>query len=256
MINFMMFVIILVKTYDSQVLMFHRFSNCSKRDLDSWELLGNKGWNWEAMQPFYRKFETFNAPPEALGQAMGSGYIEPKLRGTDGPIQTSFCESISGWQEKTWIETCKNAGYPEICDPRRGVSLGAYNQLMCIDPKTKTRSYSYTGYIEPNLGRVNLKILTNAKASKILLSKDGDEAVATGVQFFVDGKRYTVAARNEVICSAGSIQTPQILELSGIGDRSLLEKHGIEVVVENPTVGTNLQDHPLCPISYVSSLAH
>jgi choline dehydrogenase len=156
--------------------------------------------------------------------------------------------------ERTWIDTCKNFGYPALRDPRRGVNLGAYSQLMCIDPKTKTRSYSYTGYIEPNQDRPNLKVLTNAKAGKILLSKDGDEAIATGVKFFVGRKEYTVSAGREVIFSAGTIQTPQLLELSGIGDRSLLEKRGIEVNVDNPAVGRNLQDHPLCPITYVSCI--
>lgn len=123
---------------------------------------------------------------------------------------------------------------------------------MAIDPKTWTRSYSYTGYIEPHLDRTNLKVLTNAKAGKILLRKEGDEAVASGVQFFVDGKEYNASAARKVISSAGSAQTPQILELSGIGDRSVLGKHGIKVLVENANVGKNLQDHPMVGISYVS----
>ena len=72
------------------------FSNASKKDLDSWALLGNKGWDWDSLQPYYRKYEQYCPPSEALGQAMGSGYINPKLRGTDGPIKTSFVESGNG----------------------------------------------------------------------------------------------------------------------------------------------------------------
>jgi choline dehydrogenase-like flavoprotein len=229
------------------------YSNCSRRDLDSWERLGNKGWNWDSMQSYYRKLETYIAPSKELGEAMESSYIDPKLRGTDGPIQTTFCASSSSWIEDTWLKTCRNAGYPVPQDPRTGVSLGAYNQLMTIDPKTWTRSYSYTGYIEPHLSRPNLKILTNAQVSKILFKGSDDELIASGVQFFVDGRKFEATASREVICSTGTIQTPQILELSGIGDRSLLEKHGIKVLVNNPAVGTNLQDHPLVGITYVRS---
>ena len=228
------------------------YSNCSKRDLDSWERLGNEGWNWEAMQPYYRKLETYKAPTEELAKAMESGYIDPKLRGTDGPIQTTFVESLSGWMEKSWLDACRTAGYPAPKEPRNGVSLGAYNQLMTIDPKDWTRSYSYTGYLAPHLDRPNLQVLTNAKAGKVLLRKDGEETVATGVKFFVEGKEYQATAAREVICSAGSVQTPQILELSGIGDRALLQKYGIDTIIDNAFVGTNLQDHPLVGLTYVS----
>jgi len=232
------------------------FSNCSKRDLDSWALLGNKGWDWDSMQPYYRKFEHYVAPPEALGKEMQSDYINPKLRGTDGPIQTTFCESSSGWMESAFIETCRNAGYPKAKDPRTGSSLGAFNQLMCIDQETKKRSYSYT-YIETCMGRGNLKVLTNAKAGKVLFdeSREG-AAIATGVQFFVDGKEYNVKAKKEVILCAGTVQTPQLLELSGIGNRTLLEKLGIKTIVDNSAVGTNLQDHPLSGLSYVRPQFH
>ena len=228
------------------------YSNSSQRDLDSWERLGNKGWDWESMQPYYHKLETYNVPSKELSDAVESGYIDPKLRGTDGPIQTTFAQSLSGWMEKCWLDTCRTAGYPAPKEPRNGMSLGAFCQLMTIDPKDWTRSYSYSGYIEPHLSRSNLKLLTNARAGKILLRKEGDHAVATGVQYFVDGKEYRVAASREVICSAGTVQTPQILELSGIGDRALLEKHGIDVVVDNAHVGTNLQDHPMAGVTYVS----
>jgi choline dehydrogenase-like flavoprotein len=226
------------------------YSNASRRDLDSWERLGNKGWNWDSLQPYYNKQETFVAPSEDIAAAMKSGYLDSSFHGTDGPIKTTISSSLSGWMEDVWLETAKVAGYPQPDEPRKGVSLGAFNQLLTIDPKTWTRSYSYTGYIEPHLDRPNLKILTNAKAGKILLSKGSDEAVATGVEFLVDDKHYIVNVSREVISSAGSIQTPQLLELSGIGDPAILGKHGIEVVVANKAVGTNLQDHPLTGITY------
>ena len=143
------------------------------------------------------------------------------------------------------------ASYCTRCNAIARVYLQAYNQLMAIDPKTWTRSYSYSGYIEPHIGRTNLKILTNAKAGKILLSKEGTEVFASGVEFYVDGKKHTVEAAREVICAAGSIQTPQILELSGIGDPAILQTYGIPVVVDNPHVGTNLQDHPFVGLTYV-----
>jgi choline dehydrogenase len=230
------------------------FSNCSKRDLDSWALLGNPGWDWESLQPYFRKFEHYHPPDAGLEQAMHTEYIDPKLRGTDGTLHTSFCSSGSGWCEEAWLQTCKNAGFPEAKDPRTGSSLGAFNQLMSIDPATKTRSYSYSAFLEPALHRSNLSVLTDAKGSKLVFGGEKlDGAKASSVQFVVDGKEYTVGVKKEVIISAGSIQSPQILELSGIGSGELLTQLGIPVVVDNSNVGSNLQDHLILGgLAYVS----
>lgn len=105
------------------------------------------------------------------------------------------------------------------------------------------RSYAARDYYEPNADRPNLSLLTNALVSRIEITKDGASATATGVQFIVDGEKHTVRANKEVLVCGGSINSPQILELSGIGASGTLQKAGIEVVVENVGVGENLNDH-------------
>jgi choline dehydrogenase-like flavoprotein len=135
-----------------------------------------------------------------------------------------------------------------IKDAWGGDHLGFYSSLGAVNRSDDPgrRSYAATGYIKPNLSRQNLKILTGAHATKILL----DNNIATGVEFVHDGKRHQVSSTCEVVLTAGVIQTPQILELSGIGDPSVLEKAGIQCKIENAAVGANFQDHVLGGLLY------
>jgi choline dehydrogenase len=122
-----------------------------------------------------------------------------------------------------------------------------------VDPKHKRRSYAAREYYEPNAGRSNLSVLTNALVSKIQMEKTGDEAKATGVQFVVDGTTHTVKTKKEVIVCGGVINSPQILELSGIGSSAVLQSAGVELVIENAGVGENLNDHTATALAIVST---
>jgi choline dehydrogenase len=113
------------------------------------------------------------------------------------------------------------------------------------------RSYAARDYYEPSAGRSNLSLLTNALVSKINLEKVDGDAKATGVQFSVDGVTHTAKAKKEVIVCGGSINSPQILELSGIGSASVLQKAGVDVIVDNSGVGENLVDHTATVLSLV-----
>jgi choline dehydrogenase-like flavoprotein len=126
--------------------------------------------------------------------------------------------------------------------------MGFYSSLAAVNRTTDPgrRSYAATGYLLPNVNRSNLKVLTEAMAIKIVL--DGN--VATGIEFARDGKRHTVHVSKEVILSAGVIQSPQLLELSGIGDPKVLEAAGVEPKIENKRVGSNFQDHVLGGVLY------
>ena len=135
-------------------------------------------------------------------------------------------------------------GQPKtIHDAWSGDHYGFYSSLAAVDRTDNpgTRSYSATGYLKPNLGRKNLKVLTEALVSKVVLR--GNEV--RGVEFSHGGKNYTVDIAKEVILSAGTIHTPTVLERSGIGDPEVLSKAGVECVVENRVVGHNFQDHVL-----------
>lgn len=96
----------------------------------------------------------------------------------------------------------------------------------------------------PAAQRDNLLLLAEATALEILLEDEGNSWAATGVRFACDAREYIIRVSEEVILSAGSVQSPQLLELSGIGNRDILQAAGIDVRVENPNVGENLQDHP------------
>lgn len=126
-----------------------------------------------------------------------------------------------------------------LVDAYSGDHMGFYSSLAAVNRTTDPgkRSYAATGYLRPNLHRSNLKVLTEALATKIVL--DGN--TATGVTFSHDGQEHTVKASKEVILSGGVINSPQLLELSGIGDPEVLKSAGVECLVENKRVGANFQ---------------
>lgn len=133
-----------------------------------------------------------------------------------------------------------------------GDPTGSYTILGTIDPATAQRSYSASGYFTPNASRPNLVVLPYAQASKLILTGAAEPYVVSGVQFRVGAgeTEYIVRAKREVVLSTGSFGTPQLLELSGIGGREVLERFNIEVKVELPGVGENLQDHIYVATTY------
>jgi choline dehydrogenase len=140
-------------------------------------------------------------------------------------------------------------------DPRSGSALGGFNQLTTVDPKTLRRSYSARDYYQPNAGRSNLSLLSEALVSKINFEKNSSNNLkATGVSIIKDGATHTIKVNKEVVVCGGTINSPQILELSGIGSPNVLSKTGIEVLVDNPHVGENLNDHTASGLAVVSCL--
>lgn len=219
----------------------------SKKDYDSWAELGNRGWGWDDLVPYFKKHQMLDIPDETAlpkdKQFMPYAARE-KYHGNEGPIHTSFNDHYMPLEE----DFCK-AAYDvggkssTLSDAWSGDHMGFYSSLAAVDRSSDpgNRSYAATGYLRPNLHRKNLRVLTEAYATKILF----DEDVASGVEMSYLGKLYTVEAKKEVVLSAGVIQTPQLLELSGIGDPEVLRKAGVKCVVENKSVGANFQDHVL-----------
>ena len=151
-----------------------------------------------------------------------------------------------------WPKTVVNAGYSPAKDPRTGSAIGGFNQLNTIDPKHNRRSYAARDYYEPNADRSNMTLITHALVFKIELEKTFDSVKATGVHFTVDGTTHMMNASKEVIICGGVVNSPQILELSGIGSSTVLEKAGIDVLVDLPGVGENLSDHTATGLVLVS----
>ena len=222
----------------------------SKSGIDSWAELGNPSWNFDSLAPYYRKFHTFIPPSEETREQLSLDYWDETAHGSSGPVQVSFGEEVDPLS-KAWPETFKNLNLKMSSDPVTGETTGAQSNPGAVDPRTKTRSYAASAYYSPKIAqRPNLRVLTEAQAEKVLLENRAGVVSAKGVQFTTrSGDIRYIYARKEVILSAGVIKSPQLLEISGIGSAKLLKSHCIKVMVDNPYVGENLQDHVAAHLS-------
>ncbi|TDT78112.1 choline dehydrogenase [Litoreibacter halocynthiae] len=194
------------------------------QDYDHWAQLGNAGWDWDHVLPYFKKSENW------LGADIGAD------RGTGGPLQVSPTRLKRDIVDK-WIDAAEAAGYKKNPDYNDGDQEGVgYFQLTMSKGR---RCSSAAAYLKPARGRQNLEVITHAQAKRLVL--DGKRVV--GVQVDINGQHTEIRARREVVLSAGSIGSPQILMLSGIGDVNTIKPHGINMVHELKGVGRNLQDH-------------
>ncbi|KAK5125884.1 hypothetical protein LTR08_005116 [Meristemomyces frigidus] len=134
---------------------------------------------------------------------------------------------------------------------RLQIALGGYTILTNIDTsKGNSRSYSATAYLDPVKDRSNLKVYTNALVEKINFNTSSSTPSAESVSFSINRTSYAINANQEVLLTAGSFGSPQLLELSGIGNSTILAAAGVETVLDNPNVGENMQDHVYMPLGY------
>lgn len=200
--------------------------------------------------PYYRKFYTLTLPDEATKQHLGLDWIDKDVSGNSGPIQASFTGVIENPMPKACVETFQKLHLGTTADPFTGSSMGGYSNISTVDSITKTRSYAASGYAAPSMTRPNLKFVFGAEVRKILLGRSGFDVEAHGVEALVAGQTRIIKAHKEVILATGVFQTPKLLELSGIGGHELLNKHGVDTVIDNPNVGGNLQDHLMTGIGF------
>ncbi|RFU80791.1 gmc oxidoreductase [Trichoderma arundinaceum] len=222
----------------SSAINFMTWTRASRKDYDAWEELGNSGWGWNDLLPFFKKTETFHPPNSSL-------QIEEDIRydldsfGTSGPIQISYPAEFSP-THRLWVKGLNSLGVPTNPAHVAGSNVGVWSNVTSVDPRTMTRSFA-TNYC--SLAGSNLYILTEAVVQEIVLDNSDGGFVASGVRFTHKGQEYVSSAAHEVILSAGTIKSPQILELSGIGSPEVLSRAGIAVKVDSPMVGENLQEH-------------
>jgi choline dehydrogenase len=204
-------------------------------DYDDWRDLGNDGWGWQDVLPYFKKSETWDQG--------GDDY-----RGGDGPLQVSDVSAQHHPLCQRFFAAAQQCGFdfnPDFNgESQQGV--GYYQ----ITTRNGRRMSAARAYLHPALKRDNCEVVTAAQVSRILF----DGRSACGVEFLQANQRRQARARREVIVSAGSINSPQILQLSGIGEVSLLKKFGIEPLLDAPAVGRNLQDHLDCCYYYRSRL--
>ncbi|KAJ7181580.1 hypothetical protein C8R43DRAFT_273227 [Mycena crocata] len=220
----------------------------SSAEYDAWNSLQNgasgaEDWGWDTMQSAIKNAETFT-PMSDENAATFSVMHDSNAHGTNGPIHASY-SSYQFSHLSTWIPTMVAMGLPHLTDPANGTNHGVSFVPSIINPANGSRSDSNFGYIIP-YKRSNLVVLTGYQVTKINWnSTTSGSAVAGGVSFAASaaGTEYSVKAAKEVIISGGTIGSPQILQLSGVGPASLLKGFGIDTVVDLPGVGANVQDH-------------
>ncbi len=194
------------------------------RDFDEWEARGATGWGYRNCLPYFRKAETWT----------GGG---DEYRGGDGPLDTCNGNEMANPLYRAFIEAGGEAGYLETADYNGYQQEGFGPMHMTV--RNGVRASAANAYLKPVRGRDNLTVVTGALTERIVL--EGKRAV--GVAYERNGVTRTVLAAREVILAAGSIGSPQLLQLSGIGPGAVLRAAGVEVAHDAPGVGENLQDH-------------
>lgn len=213
-------------------------------DIDDIERLGNPGWSWKGLAPYFRRVEGFTDPTDEYKQQTGVNTSDWKI-GRDGPLQISFPAHFSDFEleiQKSFI----NAGLSPAKRPLDGDPAGVAFCPNTYDPRLHKRSYATTAYYLPHKDRPNYRVAVGAHVNRVLSEKGPTGVwVATGVQFtdVATGKSGTVFARKEVLLCAGALKTPQILELSGFGRPDVLKRIGVPVKEALLGVGENLQEH-------------
>ncbi|KAI8977772.1 GMC oxidoreductase [Trametes punicea] len=226
----------------SSMLNFMGANRASAREYDAIEALGNPGWNWREFLKYFKKSETTLPFAPELAQEHGLVAPDPLYHGDSGPLVKGYATWFDPLRT-SFLETLENLGLPRNPDPDSGRNMGATTAFLTVDSRAAIRTYSASAYYVPNASRPNLRVLTNSQATKIIFRAATSPLEATGVEFLNSGKVYNVTIRKEVILAAGSLQTPQLLELSGIGNKTILNKYGVPPLVDLPGVGENLQDH-------------
>ncbi|WP_218510286.1 GMC family oxidoreductase [Variovorax sp. dw_308] len=209
----------------------------NKWDYDHWASLGNPGWSYDEILPYFKRAEN------------NETFRDDPFHGTGGPLNAAEVRNPSALN-RVFLEACAMKGVPNTRDYNGAEQFGSF--MFQVTQKNGERHSVAKGYITPHLSRFNLSVRTHALTSRILF--EGKRAV--GVAYTVDGVEKQVRARREVILTAGAFGSPQLLMLSGVGPAAELQKLGIPVVHDLPGVGENLQDHIDHVQSYRTSSKH
>jgi choline dehydrogenase-like flavoprotein len=200
-----------------------------RQDYDKWAALGNKGWSFDEVLPYFKRSEN---------NATHGGH----LHGQNGPLHVEELRTDNPFQQ-IYLDAAKQAGF-NINDDFNGEEqegLGAYQVTQHQGERwTAARAYLHPHMAPQANARANLQVETGCHVTRILF--EGKRAV--GVQYVQNGQQKTIRAKCEILLAAGALQSPQLLMLSGVGDGNALQALGIPLVHHLPGVGKNLQDHP------------
>ena len=197
-------------------------------DYDHWAELGCNGWSYQDVLPYFRKMESHE-------------FNDPAFYGSDGPLQVKQLKGAHCLSRR-FVQACNEQGIPANSHYNAAEQEGA-----CILSVTQSRLFRHSSsqaFLQPAKKRRNLGIMTHALATRIII----ENKKAMGVEIFRDGVLSTEKTGGEIILSSGTINSPQLLMLSGIGPAAHLQEKGIEVAHDLPGVGQNLHEHPCIPI--------
>lgn len=229
---------------------------------DDWDRLaaftGDDGWMWESLKPYWKRNEDFVPPADGHNT---TGQYDPRHHYSNGMTSVSLANFAAPAVDNRVIQTTQDfpEEFPFNIDVNSGSPLGIGWIGFTIG--NGTRSSSATSYLDPqHMSRPNLDVLLHAQVSRVLPQSSNSNALHFDtVEFAVYGSTvplqalYKVTAQSDIILSAGSIGTPQILMNSGIGDSAELRQFDIENLVDLPSVGRNLTDHPIGIVQYVAN---
>jgi choline dehydrogenase len=208
----------------------------NRTDFDQWAALGNPGWSFEDVLPFFKKSEH-------------NEDLNNHFHGKGGPLHVAFAKSFRTPFASAFVDGCQEVGIPKNEDYNGEKQEGS--GLFQFTIKDGKRQSTATAFLKPVLSRKNLSVYTHTAVSRILI--ENDRAIGVEIATGKDS-RQKVLANKEVILCAGAFQSPQLLMLSGIGESEELKKSGISVKHALPGVGKNLQDHLFFPVSALASV--
>ncbi|CEL10649.1 hypothetical protein ASPCAL13765 [Aspergillus calidoustus] len=215
----------------------------SPAGIDAWARLGNPKWTWESLKPYLEKSISL---PAAEGEREG------------GPIKVAYASLLEEGKNNPLAQAWEDAHKVNGLEPQKSFlggtgtgSVGTRPCTMTLDPVTGLRSSSDSTYGLIAKERQNVRIVTEANVRKVLFAtQESGNLQATGVEVYIRSATRTVHATKEVILAAGTLHTPKILELSGVGDPKRLEHLGIDVVLEQQGVGEGLQNHIMAVLPF------
>ena len=192
-------------------------------DFDDWEKLGATDWSYRELLPYFRRYERYRGG-------------ESQYHGGLGEFEVSDLRNDNA-ASRAWVEAGVEFGLPRNPDFNAETTFGVGAYQLGIGKHWRTSSAS--AFLQPVMNRPNLTVITGAQVSQVTFRG----SIASGVAWIKDLQTFAASAEREVILSAGALQSPQILQLSGIGPADLLRRFGIPVLADSPEVGRNLQDH-------------
>ena len=198
-----------------------------RSDYDHWAKLGNRGWGWDDVLPGFKRSERYQHGADAWHGAGGELRVE---------------ERRVNWEIlDAWRDAAAACGIPKITEFNRGDNFG--NAYFQMNQRRGVRWSATKAFLRPVMNRSNLTVLTDANVRRILFTELRDEPRATGVNVKIGNHLETFLTSREILLAAGSIGSPQLLQLSGVGARELLRTYDVPIVHELRGVGENLQDH-------------